>query len=103
MAKKKNPLKHIRVVYQRTSPLVKVSVIATLIVCTITLAALSVSINNTKAALEEDRRRAAILEQENAALSEDIANLGTIESIRNLARRFLGLFDPDTIIFSPED
>jgi len=103
MATKKNPLKRIRLVYQRTTPLVKVLVISTLVVCTVTLVALSIGIANSKAQLEEDRRRAAALEQENAVLTEDINDLGTIKSIKDLARRFLGLFDPDTIIFSPEE
>lgn len=103
MATKKNPLKRIRLVYQRTTPLVKVLVISTLVVCTITLVALSIGIANSKAQLEQDRKKAAALEQENAVLTEDIGDLGTIKSIKDLARRFLGLFDPDTIIFSPEE
>ena len=103
MANTKNPFKRIRLVYQRTTPLVKVLVITALVICTITLLALSLAISDAKASLEKDRQTAAKLEQENAALSEDIGELGTIQSIKDLARRFLGLFDPDTIIFSPED
>lgn len=102
MATRKNPFKHVRLVFQRSSPLVKILVISTLVVCTITLVALSIGIANAKADLEADRQAAAALEQENAALSEDIGELGTINSIKELARRFLKLVDPDTIIFSPE-
>ena len=64
---------------------------------------LGIGISKAKASLEADRKAAAALEQENAVLEEDIEDLGTIRSIKDLARRFLGLFDPDTIIFSPED
>ena len=103
MATTKNPLGRIRLVYQRTTPLVKVLVITALVICTITLLGLTLAISDAKAELEQNRQTAAKLEQENAALTEDIGQLGTIESIKDLARRFLGLFDPDTIIFSPED
>ena len=103
MAMKNNPFKHIRLVYQRTTPAAKILVISTLVVCTVTLLALSIGISREKAALEADRKVAAALEQENAELAEDISELGTTKSIKDLAQRFLGLFDPDTIIFSPED
>lgn len=103
MTTKKKKRKQIRLVFQRTTPTVKILVISALVVCTIALVALSISISKTKAALEADRQAAAALEQENAVLEEDIEDLGTIRSIKDLARRFLGLFDPDTIIFSPED
>lgn len=102
MATKKKP-NRVRVVFQRTTPAVKILVISALVVCTIALVALGIRISGEKAQLEESRKAAAALEQENAELEEDIDDLGTIRSIKDLARRFLGLFDPDTIIFSPEE
>ena len=102
MATKKKP-NRVRVVFQRTTPMVKILVISALVVCTIALVALGIRISNEKAQLEANRKAAASLEQENAVLEEDIDDLGTIRSIKDLARRFLGLFDPDTIIFSPEE
>ena len=99
MAENKKP----RLVFQRTTPQMKILIIVALVVCTITLLALSIGISQAKASLEADRQSAAALEQENAELTEDISELGTIKSIKDLARRFLGLFDPDTIIFSPEE
>ena len=103
MAAKKKNRKQIRLVFQRTTPLVKILVISALVVCTIALVALGIRISNAKAQLEADRKAAAALEQENTTLEQDIEDLGTIRSIKDLARRFLGLFDPDTIIFSPEE
>ena len=44
----------------------------------------------------------AALEDENAALEEKIGNLGTLESIRDIAREILGLVDPDTIIIETD-
>ena len=103
MAAKRNPFKHIRLVYRRTSPLVKTLVIAVLVVCTITLLALSIGIARSKANTEALRQEAAALEQGNASLTEDIGEMGTIEGIKALAKKLLGLVDPNTIFFSPEE
>lgn len=103
MAAKRNPFKHIRLVYQRSSPKVKILVITMLIVCTVTLLALSIGIGVSKANTEALRQQAACYEQENAELSEDISEFGTIKSIKELAKKLFGLVDPDTVIFSPEE
>ena len=103
VAAKKNPFKHIRVKFQRSSPLVKTLVIAALVVCTVTLIAVSIGIAQAKENKEKDRQKAITLEQQNAILKEDIEDWGTIESIRSLATRFLQLVDPDSIIFSPKE
>lgn len=103
MAAKKNPFRHIRLVYQRSSATMKVLVITALVVCTVTLLALTIGINVSKANTQALAQQGAALEQENDQLSEDIEELGTIKSIKDLARRFLGLWDPDTTIFSPEE
>ena len=103
MAARRNPFRHIRLKFHRSSPKLKILVLTALIVCTVTLLALSIGISVTKARTEALRREAAALEQENAALSEDIREFGTVKSIKELAKKFLGLLDPDTVIFSPED
>ena len=103
VAAKKNPLKRVRVVFQQSSPLVKTLVIAVLVVCTVTLLALSIGISRARENEEKERQKAIALEQENAGLKEDINNLGTIESIKDLAGRFWQLVDPDSIVFSPEE
>lgn len=97
-----NPLKRIRLVFRRSSPKLKILVILALVVCTVTLLALAVKIRQTRDNTQALAQEGAALEQENQALTEDISDLGTIKSIKDLARRFLGLFDPDTTIFSPE-
>lgn len=99
----RNPLKHIRLVFRRSSPLVKSLVIAALAVCTVTLLALSIGIAHSKKNTDQLRQEAASYQQENAQLQEDIGKMGTVESIKELARRLLGLVDPDTVFFSPEE
>lgn len=102
MAKRKNPFSRIRVIYHRTPTLVKCVVLATVIVCTAALLTLTVAISQEHAQEEALRSEAAILEQQNDALEEDISELGTVQSIKKLAKKLLGLVDPDTVIFAPE-
>lgn len=103
MAAKRFSFRNIRVVFQRSAPGVKIAIISLLVVCTITLVALTIGIGISKANTEALRQEAAGLEQENASLSEDIGEFGTIKSIKELAAKLLGLVDPDTVFFSPED
>ena len=103
MAARRNPFKRFRLVFQPSSPKLKILVVVTLVVCTVALLTLSIGIAVSKANAEAMRQEAAGLEQENAALSEDISEFGTIKSIKELARKLFGLVDPDTVIFSPEE
>ncbi len=100
---KSNPLRRVRLVIQRTSPLVKILVIAVLIVCTLTLLALSIGISGAEDKADALRQEAAGLEQENSELRQDIKEFGTIQSIKDLAEKLFGLVDPDTVIFSPNE
>ena len=97
-----NPFKRIRLVYRRSSKTVKCVVLATVIVATVTLLALTIAIGDAKREAQALRSEAIALEQENAQLSEDIDGLGTINGIKELAKKLLGLVDPDTVIFDPE-
>ena len=103
MAAKKNPFRNIRLVYQPSSPKLKILIIVMLAVCTITLLTIVVGINVSKANTAAMAQKGAALEQENAAINEDLSETGSTKWIKDLARRFLGLFDPDTMIISPEE
>ena len=103
MKPKRKPFQNVRIVFQRSAPGVKIAIIALLVVCTVTLIALGIGIGISKANTEAMRQEAVGLEQENAALSEDISEFGTLKSIKELAAKWLGLVDPDTVFFSPED
>ena len=99
----KNPFKRIRLVYQRSSALVKCIVLAAIIVCTVALLTLRMAITEANNREEELRKQAAALEQENNKISGDIEKVDTIEGMKDIAENELGLVDPDTIIFIPED
>ena len=102
MAAGRNPFSRIRLVFKRSSKKVKCIVLATIIVATLALFALTIAISSAKNQTDALRNQALELEKENAQLSEEISEFGTIKSIKELAKKLLGLVDPDTVIFDPE-
>ena len=101
MAKRKNPFRRIRLVYRKSSPLLKCVVLATIVLCTVALVTLSITIRNTRRETDALRAQAAQLEEENQLLQQHIAELGTIQSIKRIATEELGLVDPDAEFFYP--
>ncbi len=99
----KNPFKRIRLVYQRSSVLTKCVVLAAIVASTIALLTLRLAINHTKAKEDALRQEAAALEQANAELAQDIEKVDTIDGMKEVAEEELGLVDPDTVIFIPEN
>ena len=89
--------------YRRTPALHKVAVAVAIVLSSMTLISLRLGHWESKAKLRELQQRAAVLEQENQALRDDIDRLGTTESIRDIAQEELGLVDPDTIIIENAD
>ena len=103
MAQKRNLFHRVRVVYRRSSTLLKCVVLVSIILSTVALIAIRASILNTRAEEERLRKQAAYLEQENSQLEEDISQLGTIEGILQIAKQRLGLVDPDSEFFTPSN
>ena len=52
---------------------------------------------------ESLKNEASAIQQENDSILKRIQELGTVESIKDLAGKLLGLVDPDTVIFIPEE
>ena len=102
MAAGENPLRRIRLVYRRSSNALKWVVIAALALGIASLLLLRGAILDLEQQAEELRQQAAILEQENKKLEKSISQLGTVQSVTELAEELLGLVDPDTVIFQPE-
>lgn len=102
MSKIQDLLNNYTLVYQPTSPLLKAVVTATIALCTVTLIALRLTQWDHEQELALLRTQAAAMEQENAALTERIEALGTVESYRQIAAEQLGLVDPETIVFESE-
>ena len=103
MANRKNPFRRIRLVYRRSSTLLKCAVLAVIVLSTVALLAIHFTIGQTKRDTEALRQEAARLEMENRQLTEDIAEIGTVQSIKRIAMEQLGLVDPDSEFFKPVD
>ena len=100
MKKLRRFLSRIRLVYRRSSILLTSIVLTTIVLCTLAVLALTAMRRNEEQAKEAARKEAAALKQEQQILLDDIAILGTVESVRKIATEVLGLVDPDAIFFS---
>jgi len=103
MKKKRNPLGHIRLIYRRSSPLTKCVVLAAVVLSTLALIALRIGIQTQQARQQKLQEQAAQLEYENYQLTRQIAEIGTVESVRRIATEELGLVDPDSQFFTPSN
>ena len=97
-----NFLSRIRLKYTRSSTLLKCAVLAAIVLSTVALITLRAAILEEQAKYDTARAKAATLEQDNRDLREYIPELGTLQSIRRIASEELGLADPGTVIFVPE-
>ena len=103
MEKIRSFLNRFQLQYRRTSTLNKVVIAAAVVLSSITLLSLRLVQWEAEEKLADLRQQAAALEQSNNELRQDIDELGTADSIREIAQEELGLVDPDTIIFEKAD
>ena len=96
-------MQKVRFVYRRTPLAVKALILAMLVLCTLTLLTLRLSLMQAKKELELLRADAQVLEQENKRLQTSIDQLGTVQSVTELAEQLLGLVDPNTVIFEAKE
>ena len=102
MAERKESLRNIRLIVRPATRKMKIIFVMLILVCVAALAALGairgLIERETQAVLDQ----AAVLEQEDEGLSKKTEELGSSDSIRDIAREELDLVDPDTIIIEPK-
>ena len=98
---KRNPFHRIRLVYRRSSLLLKILILVTILASAAALLALRVSMQNYRKQSQVLQSQAISLQQENADLTARIAELGTKDSIRRIAIEELDLMDPGAEFFYP--
>jgi len=103
MERRKNFLSRIRLVYRRSSTLLKCVVAATLVLATVALLVIRGSVLEYQKRTEELRKEASALEADNRQLQEGMGQQNTVEGILKIAREKLGLVDPDSIVFEPTE
>ena len=99
MAKLAEMLSRIRIVPQRSSTLTKTVVLVAVVLPMAALLALGAAINNYRAQAQALKDQAAQLEQENGQLEDKTDKKGTLEGLLEFAQDFLGLVDPNSVIF----
>ena len=102
MTKLKKFLSRIRLVYRPSAPLLKWVVLGCILLSTFTVITLGILRHDAQKQADILRQEAAVLEQENQILRDKISILGTVESVKQIAKDVLGLVDPDTVIFETE-
>ena len=93
-----NPFSKFKLVFYRSSPVVKIVAVVAIVFSMLAVTAVTWVRLEVQDRTNQLRGEAALLEQENAALSAKIAILGSVQGVRQIAEEELGLVDPDTII-----
>ena len=87
----------------RSAPVkLKAAIIVLIVLSMAALLALRWVHNGIQAETQRKTEQAAAMEGENADLQEKIDSIGSVQSIRQIARDELGLVDPDTVLIHPE-
>ena len=101
MAVKKNPLRHAKVVVRQSPAALKIILIVLILFSIAALAMLRWVHNGILAETENLRGEASALEHANTELAERTEELGSVQSIQEIAQEELGLVDPNTVILDP--
>ena len=88
-----------RVVFKKTSPIVKAVILITILLSTIALVTLHATIEQSRSQYEAMRQHAGMLEENNQSLVVQIDQLDTLETLIQIAMERLGLVMPDTTFF----
>lgn len=102
MAKIKQFFGRIQLTYRRSGNPTKIVVIVAIVLCMGALITLRLSMRDLENRTGALRQAAAELVEENENLREDIDQLGSIQSVVEIAEDELGLVQPGTVIIEPE-
>ena len=102
MDEEKNPLKTVKVEVRPASNVLKIVVTVLIVFSMAALLALRWVHNGILAQTQELKDKASAVEHANDELNEKIGDLGSIQSVQDIAQNELGLVDPDTVIIEPQ-
>ena len=102
MAEKKNPLKNAKVVVRTSPAKLKIALIVLILLSMAALFALRWVHKGILAETENLKDKASALEQANADLQQKTGEIGSVQSVQDIAKEELGLVEPNTIFFKPE-
>ena len=102
MEKIKKSLKNVKLEIRPSPVALKVLLIVLILFSTAALAALRWVHNGIQALTENLRAEAAAVEYANSVLEQKKADLGSVQSIQDIAKEELGLVNPDTVVIDPQ-
>ena len=102
MAEKKSPQGTVKVEVRPASNILKIILIVLILFSIVALVALRWVHNGILTQIDELKEEASDLESANAELDQKTEELGSVQSIQDIAKEELGLVDPDTVIIDPE-
>lgn len=95
-------LKRVRIVFRRTTPMTRTVILSAIALSMAAVLIVQLSIGAERARAEELKQQAAQLEQDNDRLEENIGDLGSADSVEQIAKDELGMVDPDTVVVTPQ-
>ena len=102
MAEKQNPPVKRKIVVRPAPPLLKIAACLLILFSMAALLALRWVHNGIREETQKLTDEAAAAQAENAELTEKIEDLGSVQSVKDIAQEELGLVDPDTVIIHPQ-
>ena len=102
MAEKNTPPKQVKVEVRPASNILKIILILLILFSIVALIALRWVHNGILTQIDELKDEASGLEYANEVLEQKTEELGSVQSIQDIAKEELGLVDPDTILIDPE-
>ncbi len=96
-------LGRVRIAYRRSTTLTKAVVVSAVVLAMTALIALQLTVSATRDRTEDLANQAAQYEHQNQQLKDSIEDLGSADSVEQIAKDELGLVDPDTVIIEDEE
>ena len=92
-----------RILFAKSPPLLKFAIAAALAVCTAAVLTLGILLAKEQMENKRLKQQSVAYAQENSDLRRWLADAGTEKSIRRIAESELGLVDPGSRFFTPEN
>ena len=102
MTQKKAPPKKVKLEVRPASNILKIVLIVLILFSVVALVSLRWVHNGILIQIAELKDEASGLEYANEVLEQKTEELGSVQSIQDIAKEELGLVDPDTILIDPE-
>ena len=102
MAEKNTPQKTVKVEVRPASNILKIILILLILFSIVALISLRWVHSGILTEIDALKDEASGLEYANEVLEQKTEELGSVQSIQDIAKEELGLVDPDTVIIDPE-